>query len=197
MSGTPVLRAGRQLLPAGIRRVDGILNGTANYILTKLEGGTTYADALAEAQARGYAEADPTADVEGHDAVAKVVILSRHLLGADLTVADVDRQGITRLTGEDMTAARTAGERWKLIGSVERDGGRVRASVRPRRLAQDHPLASVAGATNAVTFTTEILGEVTMSGPGAGRRETGYAVLLDLLAIHERRAGDANAGGLA
>ncbi len=184
MSGTPTLRLGTELLAgAGLGKVQGIVNGTTNYILTQMESGATYADALAEAQAKGYAEADPTGDVEGFDAAGKVVILANVLMGAAITMDDVDRQGITKLTPEDIASARAGGERWKLIASVEQTAGGVKASVRPARLPVTHPLASVSGPTNAVTFSTALLGDVTLIGPGAGRLATGYAILADLLAI--------------
>jgi homoserine dehydrogenase len=185
MSGTPVLRMAKELLAAAkIIRMQGIVNGTTNYILSQMESGASYASALAEAQGRGYAEADPTGDVEGFDAAGKVVILANLLMGARISMADVDRTGITRLTPEDITSAAASGERWKLIGKVERIEGKVVASVRPTRLPISHPLASVSGATNAITFTTELLGDVTIVGPGAGRLETGYALVGDLLAMH-------------
>jgi homoserine dehydrogenase len=185
MSGTPALRLGKELLAAaGIVRIQGIINGTTNYILTRMESGASYADALNEAQAQGYAEADPTGDVEGYDAAGKVVILANLLMGAALGMADVERTGITQLTPQDIASAAVSGERWKLIGRVERVGGKITASVRPTRLPITHPLASVSGATNAITFTTELLDEVTIIGPGAGRLETGYALVGDLLAMH-------------
>ena len=186
MSGTPALRLGKDLLSAGVRRIQGILNGTTNYILTQMESGATYSQALAEAQARGYAEADPIGDVEGFDAAGKVVILANLILGLPLTMKDVDRHGITRLTPDDIASARADGERWKLIGSVEPTAGGFSASVRPTRLPIEHPLANVAGATNAITYTTDLLGDVTLVGPGAGRLETGYALIGDLLGIHLR-----------
>ena len=185
MSGTPTLALGSKLLAAArIRRIQGILNGTTNFILTRMEDGGSYAEALAEAQALGYAEADPTGDVEGFDAAGKVVILSNILMGADLTMADVEREGITRLTPQDIQSAEQRGERWKLIGTVEKLDGQVKASVRPTALPSDHPLANVKGALNAVTYTTDLLGEVTLIGAGAGRVQTGYALLSDLLSIH-------------
>lgn len=187
MSGTPALRLGQELLAAaGLRRIQGILNGTTNYILTQMEAGTTYAEALADAQTRGYAEADPTGDVEGFDAAGKVVILSSVLMNTPLAMSAVDRQGITQLTPADIAAAKSAGERWKLIGRLETVDGKINASVRPTRLPIAHPLASVSGATNAITFTTDLLGDVTLIGPGAGRLETGYALVTDLLAIHRK-----------
>ena len=190
MSGTPVLALGRQLLDsAGIHKVQGILNGTTNYILTEMEKGISYKDALAQAQQLGYAEADPSGDVEGYDAAAKVVILANLLMGAALTMSNVDRMGITEITLEDIKQAQAAEQRWKLIGTVEDNPAGVKASVKPVRLPMAHPLASVGGATNGVTFSTELLGDVTITGPGAGRTETGYALLNDLLRIHGKISG--------
>jgi len=185
MSGTPSLALGMKTLKAaGIQRIQGILNGTTNFILTKMETGASYVDALAEAQALGYAEADPSGDVEGFDASGKVVILSNLVMGASISMADVDRKGITHLTPDDIQAAQQAGKRWKLIGSIERRDGQIRASVQPIALPFAHPLSNVSGATNAITYSTELLGDVTLIGPGAGRLETGFALLSDLLSIN-------------
>ena len=185
MSGTPALALGQDSLAgANITHIQGILNGTTNFILTQMENGNSYAEALAEAQALGYAEADPTGDVEGFDSAGKVVILSNLLMGTSLTMVDIDREGITKLTIEDINQAKAENCRWKLIGTVVEDDGKVVASVRPIKVPLDHPLASVSGATSAITYTTELLGEVTLVGPGAGRLETGYALVNDLLSIH-------------
>ncbi len=186
MSGTPTLRLGRELLSAAkIRKVQGILNGTTNFILCQMESGAAYPEALAEAQSLGYAEADPTGDVEGFDAAGKVVILARLLMNEQIKMEDVDRSGITHLTPADITTAKEAGERWKLIGALERrKDGSLAASVKAMRLPVSHPLAGVSGATNAAHFTTDLLGEVTLIGAGAGRLPTGYAVVEDLLAIY-------------
>lgn len=188
MSGTPALALGTDLLAgAGVRRIEGILNGTTNYILTRMEGGMSYERALAEAQEKGYAEADPTGDVDGYDAAGKVVILANLVMDAPLTMANVERTGIAGLTSDDIAAAADAGERWKLIGRLEqRSDGGVSARVAPERVAHDDPLAGVDGATNAITYSTDLLGPVTLVGPGAGRRETGYALVADLLAIGRR-----------
>jgi len=189
MSGTPTLQLGTDaLLAAGIQRIEGILNGTTNYILTRMAEGEPYASALEEAQANGYAEADPTGDVEGFDAAGKVVILANLLMAGKATMQDVDRTGITQITADDIAAAKAAGNCWKLIGSVQRDGDALKLSVQPAQIPLDHPLASVSGATNAVTFTTDLLGQVTLIGAGAGRMETGYALVEDLLAIHRKQA---------
>lgn len=187
MSGTPAVRLGSEILKgAGLRRIEGILNGTTNFILTKMAQGGSFSSVLEEAQELGYAEADPTGDVEGHDAAGKVVILANLLMDAGISMADVDRQGITSLTLANIEDARKAGEVWKLIGKIEQTGQGVSASVKPTRVPLSHPLAGVSGATNAITYTTDLLGEVTLIGPGAGRLETGFALLSDLLAIHRR-----------
>ena len=185
MSGTPALRLGwSDLAGCEVLELRGIVNGTTNYILTQMEGGMSYADALAEAQRLGYAEADPTGDVEGYDAAAKAVILANVLMDAQLVLADVERAGITTLTRDTIVAARDSGERWKLIARVWREGDQVRASVQPTRLPTSHPLASASGATNALTLTTDLLGDVTLIGPGAGGAATGFAIISDILALH-------------
>lgn len=190
MSGTPVLRfASDMLRGTRISGVEGILNGTSNFVLGRMEAGATLADAVAEAQALGYAEADPSADIEGSDVQLKVVILANEILGAGITTADVVRRGISAITPEDIATAAAEGRRWKLIGSATRTSdGEVVASVEPVALPLAHPLAGVSGATNAVSFDTDMLGAVTVSGPGAGRIETAYALLSDIIAIdaHQR-----------
>jgi len=188
MSGTPALRLGRQgLAGCTISELRGILNGTTNFMLTRMEAGATYADALAEAQRLGYAEADPTADVEGHDALGKLLILAAVVMGTPLTAHQVSRRGITGLTPDDIQQATAQGKRWKLIARLQRTGGRLEASVGPQMIAATHPLASVSGATNAITYTTDLLGDVTLVGAGAGRRETGFALLSDLLELQRLR----------
>ncbi len=185
ISGTPALNLAELCLAGNeIREIRGIVNGTTNFILTNMEKGKSYADALKEAQDLGFAEAIPDADVEGFDAMAKVVILAKAVMGADIKVADVDRTGITKITLDDVNNAKAEGKRWKLIGRVAREGGAVRASVRPEKLDVADPLAGVGGATNALTFSTDLIRNVTIIGPGAGKIETGYSILVDLLAIH-------------
>ncbi len=189
MSGTPTLAMGLKLLAAaGIQRIQGILNGTTNFILSQMEAGSSYAEALDEAQKLGYAEADPTGDVEGFDAAGKVVILSNLIMGATLKMDSVDRKGITQITTQDIQSAKEQGKRWKLIGTIEKVNGEIKASVQPTPLPIEHPLANVSGATNAVTYTTQLLGDVTLIGAGAGRVETGYALIYDLLTIHSDNA---------
>jgi len=182
MAGTPLLNLIREgLVGSEVREMRGILNGTTNFILTEMEAGLAYAAALHKAQELGYAEAQPDADVLGHDALAKVVILANTVFGAALHPDDVPCQGITQITADDIAEATKDGSRYKLIGRVWRDGGQVKAEVAPQRVDLSHPLAGVAGAVNAMTVTTDTLGAVTIVGPGAGRRETGYALLNDLL----------------
>jgi homoserine dehydrogenase len=185
MSGTPALRlAWGDLAGCEIIELSGIVNGTTNYILTQMEQGRSYADALAEAQQLGYAEADPSGDVEGHDAAAKALILANVVMDANLGLDAVECSGITGLTPEMIAAAAAASERWKLLARVWREGEHVRARVAPARLPISHPLANVGGVTNAITFTTDLLGDVTLIGPGAGGVATGFAVLSDILAMH-------------
>lgn len=187
MSGTPVIRLAKQSLAgASVTGFEGILNGTSNFVLTSMEGGLGFAEAVSKAQELGYAEADPTADVEGYDVRLKVVILANELLDAQLSVSDVSCRGISSLGLGDIESALQNGARWKLIGAARRNAdGSVSASVEPKLLNNDHPLAGISGATNAVSFSTELLGSVTVSGPGAGRIETAFALLSDIIAIHK------------
>ncbi len=185
MSGTPVLNLVNGPLAGNkITAAKGILNGTTNYILTKMEEEKSFEEALNEAQKLGYAEADPTGDVEGHDARAKVTILANVLMNLDLNINDVSCEGITKITSDDVAKARAQNSRWKLVGSVEMKDGKVSASVKPEMIPLSHPLAGVMGSTNALTFTTDMMGDVTIVGKGAGRIETGFSILTDLLAIN-------------
>lgn len=187
MAGTPLLNLLRETLAgSAITEMKGILNGTTNYILTQMEDGMDYAAALKQAQELGYAEAVPDADVLGWDALAKVTILANTVFGASLSPDDTPCTGITEITPDQIAAAAADNTRYKLIGRVWRDGDAVRASVAPQKLDLSHPLAGVNGATNAMTITTDTLGDVTVVGPGAGRRETGFALLIDLIAVNTR-----------
>ncbi len=180
MAGTPTMQLAEEALAGcAIRSARGILNGTSNYILTQMESGMTYAEALAQAQALGYAETDPTADVEGWDAAGKVLILAKALFGSSLTLHDLDVCGITGISAEDIDQARQSSRRYKLIAEATPVGG----SVSPQLLPLSDPLASVGGSTNAITLDTDLLGEITLIGAGAGKLETGYALLADLMAI--------------
>jgi homoserine dehydrogenase len=185
MSGTPVLNLARLTLAGNqITAARGILNGTTNYMLSEMESGKSYDEALATAQELGYAEADPTADVDGLDALAKVTILANVLMGEDLRPSDIPCEGIRGITPTDIEEARAEGKRYKLIGEVSREGDKITARVAPMRVELTHPLAGVMGATNAVTFSCDLMGDVTINGAGAGRIETGFSLLVDLLEIH-------------
>ena len=189
MSGTPVLNLLRETLAgAEIIEMQGILNGTTNYILTRMEEGLSYEAALAKAQELGYAEAVPDADVLGWDALAKVTILANVVFGASLKPTESPCEGITKITAADIAKAKADGKRYKLIGRVWREGGAVKAAVAPRLVDLSQPLAGVMGATNAVAISTDALGEVTIVGPGAGKAQTGFSMLTDLLHIVRRRS---------
>ena len=185
MSGTPVLRlASGPLKGVGMKSFSGILNGTSNYILGRMEAGLSQEAAIKEAQDLGYAEADPTADIGGSDVRLKVTVLAHEVLGAHVTPDNVPTQGITGITPEMVAQARADGKRWKLIGQGSRaKDGTIACSVAPQQLDPSHPLFGICGATNAVMFDTRFLGPVTISGPGAGREATAYALLSDIIAI--------------
>jgi len=184
MSGTPSLRLGFALKAAGIDRIQGVLNGTSNFMLGEMESGASYEQALTVAQEKGYAEADPTGDVDGHDAAAKVVILANLIMDSPLSLANVEVSGIRALDADRVKASAKAGNHWKLVASLTRDDrGRIIANVQPMELAPDHPLSSVGGATNAICYNTQLLGDVMLTGPGAGRIETGFAIIEDVLSF--------------
>jgi homoserine dehydrogenase len=152
-----------------------------------MEEGMSYDEALKKAQELGYAEADPTGDVEGLDALGKVVILTNVVLGKTIGWEDVERKGITEISIEDIQQAKAEGKRWKLIGSSEiQPDGSIHARVWPEKLPLSDPLSGVCEAINALTFSTDELGSVTIVGPGAGRRETGFALLIDLININRQ-----------
>ena len=188
LSGTPAFNLFEgPLSGCSVHSVRGILNGTTNFILTEMEKGADYSSALREAQRLGYAEADPTMDVEGMDAAAKLTILANVLLNGNIRPRDVKRKGIASITLQDIQSASRKGERIKLIGRAEREGDKIFAEVSPIPLPTSDPLANVMGVTNAITFKTDCLGDVTVVGPGAGRRATGYALLSDLISISRSR----------
>ncbi len=190
MSGTPCISMGYECLRgAEITRIRGIVNGTTNFILTEMARGVSYEEALRRAQELGYAEADPTADVEGWDAVAKAMILANVFLGAQLKVGEVEREGITGITPEDIRAAEKKGAKVKLVAEVARESGRVVAKVGPEEVPLTDPLAYVDGVLNAIVFSTDTLGDVMLVGEGAGGRQAAQAILSDLLWIRAYLAG--------
>src|SRR6266571_2175375 len=185
----PLLRPLRESLAGdAVRRVLGIVNGTTNYILDKMDSsGADFADALAEAQALGYAEADPTADVEGFDAAAKAAILARLAFHTKVTTADVHREGIGAVTAADIASAQTLGCVVKLLAICERCDGGISARVHPAMIPRIHPLAAVREAYNAVFVEAESAGRLMFYGAGAGGGPTASAVLGDLVAVARNR----------
>ena len=179
----PIIRVLQESLAgASIDRVHGIVNGTTNFILTEMARiGISFAEALAEAQRLGYAEADPSEDVDGRDAAAKMAILARLAFDTPVHLDQVRYEGIEQIHPDDLEYARELGLGLKLIGTAERleDGLSVR--VHPAFLYPGHPLASVGGPFNAVTVESEAITEITMSGPGAGGPQTATAVLGDVI----------------
>ncbi len=184
MSGTPAIRLPlTTLIGNEIREISGILNGTTNYILTKMEAGMSYEEALAQAQALGYAEANPTHDIEGYDAMYKIVILANVVMNVPLKKEDVTCQGISHLTLRDIEDAKEQGKRWKMLASVKKEGGKVIAKVGPQLIDNTDPLANLNGTMNAVTYDCDLLGPVTLAGAGAGRLQTGFSLFIDLINI--------------
>jgi homoserine dehydrogenase len=179
----PVIRVLQESLAAAhVDRVHGIVNGTTNYILSQMAAtGASYADALAEAQRLGYAEADPTDDVTGRDAAAKMAILARLAFDTPVHLDQVRYEGIEHITADDLEYARDLDLGLKLIGTAERVNGKLSVRVHPAFLYAGHPLASVHGPYNAVTVESEAITEITMSGPGAGGPQTASAVLGDVV----------------
>jgi homoserine dehydrogenase len=179
----PVIRVLQESLAAAhVDRLHGIVNGTTNFILSRMaDTGASYEDALAEAQELGYAEADPTEDVNGKDAAAKMAILARLAFNTPVHLDQVPYEGIEAITADDMEYARDLGLGLKLIGTAERVGGGLSVRVHPVFLYGEHPLASVNGPFNAVTIESQAITEITLSGPGAGGPQTASAVLGDVI----------------
>jgi homoserine dehydrogenase len=204
--GIPLIRPLRESLAGErIRRIMGIVNGTTNFILSRMsESATSYHDALAEAQSLGYAERDPTADVEGYDAAAKAAILANVAFGARVVAGDVYREGISAITEADITAARRLGYAVKLLAVIDHAGGEgssdagedaeesVAVRVHPAMVPLTHPLAAVRDSFNAVFIEGDAIGELMFLGRGAGGMPTASAVLGDLLdAAHNLTTGGA------
>ncbi|MCC6222084.1 MAG: homoserine dehydrogenase [Thermoleophilia bacterium] len=180
----PVIKVLREaLVVSSVHRVLGIVNGTTNYILTRMEAGDTYEAALAEAQRLGFAEADPTEDVSGADAAAKMAILATIAFGSRVTLADVAYEGIESIVPGHVVAARELGMAVKLVGQATLAGGAVDVRVAPALVDRHHPLAGVEGAFNAVMLQGGAIREIMLEGPGAGGIETASAVVADMVSI--------------
>lgn len=188
MDGAPILLLGREaLLATEIRRIRGVLNSTTNFVLTRIEAGTSFDEAVAAAQQIGIAEADPGNDLEGWDSAVKITVLANVLMGANLRPVDVDRTGITGLTVNDIRAAAATGERIKLVCEAERQDNTVRASVRPLRLPLSDPLSQLYGTSSAVTFDTDTLPHLTVVEGDPDPVTTAYGMLVDLINIARGR----------
>jgi homoserine dehydrogenase len=180
----PVVKVLREsLIATNVHRVLGIVNGTTNFILSQMERGGSYADALAAAQEHGYAEADPTDDVEGLDAAAKMSILATVAFGSRVTPDDVDTRGITEVTPAHVAAAAELGMVVRLVGIATLTAEEVDVRVQPAFVERSHPLAAVDGAFNAVMLQGDAIREITLEGPGAGGIETASAVVADLVSV--------------
>ncbi len=197
----PLMRPLRESLAGDrLERVIGIVNGTTNFILTRMaEGGESFADALAEAQELGYAESDPTADVDGFDAAAKAAIIASVAFGVQVGAADVYREGISGITADDVAMAARLGYVVKLVAVAEKTDDAVAIRVHPAMVPKDHPLAAVREAFNAVFVEGAAAGELMFYGRGAGGRPTASAVLGDVIdaAANLRQGTSAGVAGLA
>jgi homoserine dehydrogenase len=187
MDGVPVFNLVRETLPAvAIEGFRGVINTTCNFILSELERGKTFDDALAEMQARGTAEADPSLDIDGWDAAAKTAALVNVLMGSVITPHHVTRAGIRDLTGADVRAALGGNKRLRLVASATRQGGKVKARVEPELLDAHDPLAGVADLQNALYLQTDLLGEIGIVQRSSDLTQTAYALLTDLARISQR-----------
>ena len=193
----PILRPLRESIAGdNVRRVMGIVNGTTNYILTRMdEVGMGFGEALDEATAMGYAEADPTADIEGFDAAAKAAILAGLAFHTRVVAADVHREGISEVTAADIASAKAMGCVVKLLAIAERDGAGVGVRVHPAMIPRSHPLASVREAYNAVFVEADSAGQLMFYGRGAGGSPTASAVLGDLVAVARNTLSGARGAG--
>jgi homoserine dehydrogenase len=189
--GVPVIKAMRETLSGNtIQRVSGILNGTCNYILTRMEQeNLSYEACLADAQRLGYAEADPAFDVEGHDTGHKLAILTSIAFGTRTDVEHLYVEGISNISAADIQAAGELGYRIKLLGVAQRTDTGIEQRVHPTLVPIDSPLAQIHGVTNAIAIDADVVGQIVLSGPGAGGRATASAVLGDIADIAKSQPG--------
>ena len=174
------------LAGAEIMRIEGILNGTTNYILTQMAQGIRYEDALREAKAKGIAEPDPSQDVEGWDTAVKILLLANAVLGLDLTLGDIDVQGITEVPDHLRIAAKAEGKVLKLLGKIHKAGAQFKAEVKLTAIDCAHPLFGVNGTNKGITFFTDTMGEVTVTGGKSDPRGAAAALLKDIINIFRR-----------
>ncbi|MCP3027437.1 homoserine dehydrogenase [Halobacillus sp. A5] len=189
-AGIPIIGTLKTLLQTNqVTKVQGILNGTSNYILTAMqEEDKSFSEALHEAQVKGYAEADPTNDVEGHDAFYKLMILSQLLYSRQPVWSEVPLTGISHLGQKDLQAAKRRGEKIRHVASLEFVDGILKGRVEPLSLPSSHGLFSVEGVDNAIDVTGDLVGSVTLRGPGAGQIPTASAMIEDFVQIWQARS---------
>ncbi|MDQ6596206.1 homoserine dehydrogenase [Bacillus salipaludis] len=185
--GVPIIQTLRQLLKVNrVQQIQGIVNGTSNFILTEMrEKKQSFADALKLAQEKGFAEADPTNDVEGFDAFYKLMVLSRVAFGNAPNWKAVERVGITSITSDLIETADQLGFRFKHVVSIQKEGDKLIGSVRPVLVSKSHPFYHVEGVENAVNVFSDIVGRITLQGPGAGMFPTASAVIEDLVYVSQ------------
>ena len=181
MAGTPAVSTVRSLAGDRISRLQGVLNGTSNFCLHRMQAGLTLAGAVAEAQARGYAERDPSADIEGHDAAAKLAILATLAFGRLAGLDEVAVTGITGLQAADFAQAASRGQAVRLVAEARAEDGRIRATVAPAFLDATHPLAGVRGHHNGLLVEADLAGQLFLQGPGAGGDATASAIVTDII----------------
>ncbi len=188
MDGAPVFNLFQETLRgAHVESFEGILNSTSNFILSEVEAGRSYEDAVEAARKMGFLETDPSMDLEGWDATAKACLLANVLMGGRLRPESVPRQGIAGITAARVQGARALGRRVKQVARGWREDGEIRASVTVEELPLEHPLASIDGTSNALLARTDMLKELLVSERNPGLRQTAFAVYSDLIAIHEGR----------
>lgn len=192
--GIPIIQTIQQLLQVNqIHKIQGILNGTSNYILTEMrEQHTSFETALEQAQTLGYAEADPTNDIEGYDALYKLMILSELTFGEQPDWADIKRIGISDISAADLANSQTAEEKIKHIATIQQIEGKLHAAVEPISVTTTHPLYAIEGVDNAVYIETDLIGNLTLTGPGAGALPTASAMLEDFCTLFSKKISTIN-----
>jgi homoserine dehydrogenase len=188
MDGAPIFSLFRETLPAAhLRSFRGVLNSTTNLILTRMEAGESFEQAVAYAQSIGVAETDPSGDIDGWDASVKVAALATVLMGVHLKPSEIDREGIREITPDEIARARSQGMRWKLVCSAERQGTGLKARVAPQMVGVDSPMYGVDGTTSIVQFESDVLGLLSVIESDPGPETTAYGLLADFInAVRER-----------
>ncbi len=182
MDGAPIFSLFREALPgANLRQLRGVLNSTTNMILTRMEAGESFEQAVSYCQEIGIAETDPSGDIDGWDAAVKVAALATVLMGTPLKPSEVDRTGIRAIGAAEIEQARQAGKRWKLVCSAERVEGYIQARVRPEQVGVDLPMYGVDGTTSIVQFQTDVLGQLSVVEANPGPHTTAYGLFADFL----------------